>query len=111
MGSAEWQKVFKAAVNKAKELRKKNPNLTYPQAMKAAWKTPEILKLKDDYKKKHSSDDTKKKGGAKTRGRPKGSTTRKSTTRKTATRKTATRKTATRKTATRKKVTKRTSTK
>ncbi len=72
MGAKEdWRKVFKAAVEVAKELRKKNPNLKFPQAMKQAWKDAKIKKMKDDFNKKHKGAE----GGAKRRR----STTRKST--------------------------------
>jgi hypothetical protein len=58
MGAKEdWGKVFKAAVALAKELRKKNPNLKFPMAMKQAWKDDKIKKMKDEFNKKH-------KGGA-----------------------------------------------
>jgi hypothetical protein len=49
----KWQDVFKAAVKKANELRSKDPKLSYPQAVKKAWKDPEILKKKLDYNKNH----------------------------------------------------------
>ena len=72
MGAKEdWRKVFKAAVDVAKELRKKNPNLKFPQAMKQAWKDAKIKKMRDDFNKKHKGAE----GGAKRRR----STTRKST--------------------------------
>jgi hypothetical protein len=60
----EWTKVFKAAVAVAKELRKKNPNLKFPQAMKQAWKDDKIKKMKDDFNKKHKGG---AEGGAKRR--------------------------------------------
>lgn len=69
----EWQKVFKAAVAVAKSLVKKNPNLKYFQAMKQAWKDPSIIKMKEEYKKKHGTAKKKGSGVARSRGRPKGS--------------------------------------
>lgn len=51
--NTEWQKVFKKAVGIAKELKKKDSKLTYPEAVKKAWKTPEMKKAKADFDKKH----------------------------------------------------------
>ena len=51
----EWLKVFKAAAKKRKELKKLNPNLTFGDASKQAWKDPAILKLKEEYNKKFGS--------------------------------------------------------
>ena len=45
----KWADVFKKAVKKAKELMEKNKNLKYPQAVKLAWKSDEIKKLKAEY--------------------------------------------------------------
>lgn len=82
MPNKEWQKVFKAAVNKAKEIRKKNPNLSYPQAMKQAWKDASIQKLKNDYKKKSGESSKKKGGSTRARGRPRGSKSKRRSTAK-----------------------------
>ena len=99
----KWADVFKKAVMIAKEIRKKNPNLTYAQAVKKAWATPEMKALKEEYKKKKGSSDSV--GGRARRGRPRGTTTRRSTTtrRKPATRKRRT--TVKRKTTVRKRTT------
>lgn len=51
--NTEWQKVFMAAIALAKKIRKEHPNLTYPQAVKKAWKDPDILRKKKEYQDKH----------------------------------------------------------
>jgi hypothetical protein len=56
---AEWQKVFKFAVGVANAKRKQNPNLTYPQAMKKAWKDPKVLARKKEYERKKSTTKTR----------------------------------------------------
>jgi hypothetical protein len=48
----EWQAVFKYAAAVAKAMCAKNPNLTYPQAMKRAWKDPRVMAKRKDYEKK-----------------------------------------------------------
>lgn len=50
--TAEWQAVFKYAAAVAKAMCAKNPNLTYPQAMKRAWKDPRVMAKRKDYEKK-----------------------------------------------------------
>lgn len=45
----EWQEVFKAASAEALLLRDNNKNLTFPQAMKQAWKLDKIVKMKEAY--------------------------------------------------------------
>lgn len=76
MSKAEWQKVFKLATKKAKEIRAKRPNLSYPQAVKLAWKDKEVIAAKAAYKKKYP-------GGAKKKpAKRKPAAKRKTTTRK-----------------------------
>jgi hypothetical protein len=50
--TAEWQSVFKYAAAVAKAMCAKNPNLTYPQAMKRAWKDPRVMAKRKEYEKK-----------------------------------------------------------
>lgn len=50
--TTEWQAVFKYAAAVAKSMCVKNPNLTYPQAMKRAWKDPRVMAKRKDYEKK-----------------------------------------------------------
>lgn len=72
----KWSDVFKKAILMAKDIRKKNPNLSYAQAVKKAWATPEIKKLADEYRKKKGA--SEKKEGGRARGRPRGAKARKS---------------------------------
>ena len=60
----KWADVFKKAIVKAKELMKKNANLKYPQAVKLAWKSDEIKKLKADYDKQKAGKGELCEGGA-----------------------------------------------
>ena len=50
--TTEWQGVFKYAAAIAKAMCAKNPNLTYPQAMKRAWKDPKVMAKRKEYEKK-----------------------------------------------------------
>ena len=52
MAQADWQKVFKFTAAIAKDLCEKNPSLTYPKAMKRAWKDPRVLAKRKEYEKK-----------------------------------------------------------
>ena len=52
---AEWQKVFKYAAAVAKDSCKKNASLTYPQAMKKAWKDPRVMVKRREYEKKKAA--------------------------------------------------------
>lgn len=47
----KWSDVFKAAAKVAAQLRAKNPKLTQPEAMSQAFKSPAIVKLRDEYNK------------------------------------------------------------
>jgi len=48
----DWQKIFKYVVAIAKDSCKKNKSLTYPQAVKKAWKDPRVLAKRREYEKK-----------------------------------------------------------
>lgn len=66
----EWQAVFKYAAAVAKAMCAKNPNLTYPQAMKRAWKDPRVMAKRKEYEKKKAAKNkprTKKPAGKTTR--------------------------------------------
>ena len=53
MPTEYMKKVSMPAMKKAGELRKANPKLTQAEAVKKAWKTPEILAAKAAYEKAH----------------------------------------------------------
>lgn len=55
----EWQKIFKYVVSIAKDSCKKNTNLTYPEAVKRAWKDPRVMVKRKEYEKKKAAHDTK----------------------------------------------------
>ncbi len=57
--------VFLLAVKKAKELRAKDPKLSVAEATKKAWKTPEVLKAKEEWQKKNAKPAAAKKKPAK----------------------------------------------
>lgn len=48
----EWQKIFKYVVALAKDSCKNNKSLTYPQAVKKAWKDPKVLAKRKEYERK-----------------------------------------------------------
>lgn len=50
--TAEWQSIFKYAAAVAKDMCVKNPNLTYSQAMKHAWKDPKVMAKRKEYESK-----------------------------------------------------------
>lgn len=75
----EWQKVFKYAAAVAKDSCKKNASLTYPQAMKKAWKDPKVMAKRREYEKKKAA--AKLKIKKTTVSKPKVATVRKSSTR------------------------------
>lgn len=55
MSKADWQKVFKFTAATAKDMCEKNPSLTYPKAMKRAWKDPRVLIKRKEYEKKKAA--------------------------------------------------------
>jgi len=55
----EWQKIFKYVVSIAKDSCKKNTSLTYPQAVKRAWKDPRVMIKRKEYEKKKAAHDAK----------------------------------------------------
>lgn len=63
----EWKDVFKLALKVAKELREKNPKLTFPESTKAAWKDPRVKAAHAEYNKYKAEKGTpvKKKPAAK----------------------------------------------
>ena len=88
MSKAAWKKVFIMAADEAKEIRKKNPSISYAEAVKRAWKTKKIMDAKAAYKKKYPSSGAKK---------PARKTTKRKTTKKKTTKRATKKKTTRRK--------------